>query len=86
MKIDQRHNPEIGRKLLAHELKTKTVVVLYRPSGPHVTAWVRGMSSRLVHFYMGVSNVHLLLTPQNDGTLADDTGKEVEVYEYLGKI
>jgi len=80
---------EIGRKLLAHDLKTETVVWLKRPNGSHIaTMWVATLGPSWVEFIANPGNTtyHLLLQMHKDGTLADDTGGEIEVYEYLGEI
>lgn len=88
-------NPEIGRKLRADELKEGSVVVLLMGERGS-TMRVNKTGQPLIEFY-GVGGtapgpegdppieIYVWLVPRADGTLADDTGQEVEVYEYLGK-
>jgi hypothetical protein len=75
---------EVGRELLAHELKVKTVVVLgVERHDRKATAWVTLVDEEVVVFSMGKTGLIALRHP--DGTLSDDTGP-MHVYEYLGEI
>jgi hypothetical protein len=80
-------HPEIGRELLAGDLVVKTVVVVGREDRLHcITAWVRLVDSEFVAFHAGEANVTLLAARRADGTLMDDTGKRIHVWEYLGEV
>jgi hypothetical protein len=77
----------MGRELLAGELVVKTVVVVGREDRPYCfTAWVRELGEDFVAFYAGEARVVLITFRRKDGTLADDTGKRIRVWEYLGTV
>jgi hypothetical protein len=80
---------EMGRQLRADELKVKAVVVVRRADREiAATLWVQAVNENSVVFLAGATwpRVHFMATRHEDGTLTDDTGKQVLVYEYLGEI
>jgi hypothetical protein len=78
---------EVGRELKANELTERTVVVLGREDRAVVyTAWVSRLGTDYVAFYTGVGNTTFIAYLREDGELADDTGKRILVYEYLGEV
>jgi len=78
---------EVGRELVASELREKTVVVLSRPdSDVAVTAWVSCIDPEFVAFTMGVTRTTFLGKRQLGGIIVDDTGVRVHVFEYLGEV
>jgi hypothetical protein len=80
-------NPELGRELLADELAVKTVVVIALEGlDIYVTSWVREVGEDFVCFYSGVSHTLFIAFRLKDGTLTDDTGKRIHVWEYLGEV
>lgn len=80
-------HPEMGRELLAGELATKTVVVVGREDRPHrITVWVGEVGEDFVAFYAGEIRVALVAFRRDDGTLIDDTGLRIHVWEYLGTV
>jgi hypothetical protein len=82
-------NPEVGRELLAHELKVDKVVWITRQDRHTVvTVWVAAVGPVLVEFVAAAKEpvIHFLAAREADGTLTDDTGKRIHVYEYLGKV
>jgi hypothetical protein len=78
---------EVGRELKASELKPRTVVII-RPPGQNVliTMWVKGIDTKLVVFYSGDLRWGVINFIQPDGSIHDDQGRVVRVYEYLGEI
>ena len=81
-------NPEMGRELLAHELVEKTVVLVGREDRPHyaITAWVQLVDAEIVLFSANEVHMVLITVRRPDGTLVDDTGKRILVWEYLGVV
>ena len=81
-------SPEMGRELLADELVEKTVVVVGREDRPHyaITAWVQLVDAEIVLFSANEIKLTLITVRRPDGTLVDDTGKRILVWEYLGKV
>ena len=78
---------EIGRELKASELKVRTVVVVKPPGNkPYITVWVYEVSPKWVEFRAGELHWHILNFIMEDGTIVDNRGREVHVYEYLGEI
>jgi hypothetical protein len=80
-------NPEMGRELLASELVVKTVVIVGREDRPHCfTVWVWKVDELFVAFRAGeIGNVFIAFR-RDDGTLMDDTGQRIRVWEYLGEV
>lgn len=77
----------IWRELSAAELVVETVVVIRREDhSAAVTAWVSAVGSDFVAFSMGVTRTTFLAHLREDGTLADDTGRRILVWEYLGAV
>ncbi len=77
---------ERGRELKASELRMRTVYVLEKADHPLVTMWHTGGAGAMVEFYSGLQRLHLWLRVAPDGTLVDDSGAQIHVYEYLGEI
>ncbi len=80
---------EIGRQLRADELREMTVVCLRREDRDiTATWWVESINSRAVVFLAGATwpRIHFMAFRQADGTLVDDTGKLMLVFEYLGEV
>jgi hypothetical protein len=78
---------EVGRELKASELNPGTVVIV-APSchpGAMLTVWVKAVDSKLVVFYAGELNLHIINFVQPDGSIQDDHGTVIRVYEYLGQ-
>jgi hypothetical protein len=76
---------EIGRELKANELKPATIVVLAKAGRPSSTMWVSRIGQDYVMFYAGQLRLTLIAHLREDGTLADDSGIQLHVYEYLGE-
>lgn len=78
---------EIGRELKASELTPRTVVVIVTPGrGVMMTMWVLSLSEKLVEFYSGELKWTVLNFIEPDGSIRDDQGRVVHVYEYLGEV
>ena len=77
---------EIGKQLTADDLKVQQIVVIEAPerNGVCMTMWVREVRANLVVFYSGELDWYVINFVSNDGTIIDDQGREVKVYEYLG--
>lgn len=83
----QKSNSEIGRELQPSELVEKTVVLVGREDRPHLTTmWVSRIGKDFVAFHAGETRTTFLTSLQPIGVLTDDTGKRVQVYEYLGVV
>jgi hypothetical protein len=80
-------NPEMGRELLASELVVETVVVVGRADRPHCfTVWVKSLGEDFVAFLAGDINMIFVAFRRDDGTLIDDSGARIHVWEYLGEV
>jgi hypothetical protein len=80
------NHPEIGRELLAGELRRGMIVWLQKEGRSAIaTMWVTGISAETVEFYAGVTNIHFLARRLPDGHIYDDTGNPMAIYLYLGK-
>jgi hypothetical protein len=81
---------EIGRPLRADELKPETLVWTNPEHRPDVFAslWVEKVSDAMVWLYAGASvpPMHLGLFRQPDGSLKDDGGRTIRIFEYLGEV
>lgn len=78
---------EIGRELKASELKPRTVAVIAPPGKDMmVTMWVRTVDTEIVTFYAGELSWTVVNFVQPDGSIHDDLGRVVRVYEYLGEV
>jgi hypothetical protein len=77
---------EIGRELTVAELKPHQVVVIAPPGrNVTITMWVRAIDQNTVIFYSGVMQ-WTVINFIKDGKIVDDSGRQVHVFEYLGKI
>lgn len=80
-------NSEQGRELKASELKVRTVVLVKPPEkAVMITLWVVAVTEKLVEFRAGEINWHILNFVALDGTIVDDCGRQVHVFEYLGAV
>jgi hypothetical protein len=80
-------NPEMGRELLASELVIETVVVVGREDRPHCfTVWVWWFDDDFIAFKLREIDCVLIVYARDDGTLVDDTGSRIHVWEYLGEV
>lgn len=77
---------EIGRELRVDELKPKMIVVLVKAGRPAITIWVANIGQDFVAFYAGEIKTTLIAYLREDGTLADDSGIQLRVFEYLGEV
>lgn len=80
---------EVGRELRAYDLQPRTIVVTnpeHRP-GMFLTMWVTDITDSMVWLLAAASEpaIHLGLFRQADGTLKDDAGRAIRIFEYLGK-
>jgi predicted nucleotidyltransferase len=79
-------NSEIGRELTVTDLKVERVVVISPPSiNLMLTMWVEDIDETTVTFFSGVMNWRVINFVK-DGTLVDDRGRLVRVFEYLGEV
>ena len=76
---------EVGRELAVNKLEPKTIVVLRAANRPAVTMWVAVVGMDFVAFYAGVTKTTFIAQLREDGSLADDAGRVIKVYEYLGE-
>lgn len=78
------NHPEIGRELLAADLRRGMIVWLQK--GPTlVTLWVMEAASRWVRFYAGETRTIFDARVLPNGRITDDAGSELTVYLYMGK-
>jgi hypothetical protein len=79
---------EIGRELLASDLKPREVVVTVPSWVPHValTLWVWEVSGTEVLFYSGTHKVRPRAFRTDQDTLVDGRGRLIRVFEYLGEL
>ncbi len=84
------NHPQIGRELLAHELIPDTVVWVTREDRKSFASlWVEMVTPEYVSVLAAFDptrEVHLLLRRNPDGTMCDDTGKRIYLFQYLGDI
>lgn len=77
---------EVGRELNAKELTPKKIVVIQPPGrNQFLTMWVDLVTPELVSFYAGVMKWTVINFVRPDGTICDDQGRQVHVFEYLGE-
>lgn len=76
---------EVGRELRIDELKPRMIVVMCKEGRPCITIWVLRVGMDYATFYAGEINLVLIARLREDGTLADDSGLRVRVFEYLGE-
>jgi hypothetical protein len=80
---------EVGREFTAYELMLLCgfVVIVTREDRPYAyTAWVTQVTPKFVVFRAGEIQTYFMAMRHEDGTLTDDTGRRIRVYEYLGEI
>ena len=80
---------EIGRELMATELREQTIVVILPPGHAEqlwFTMWVEKVGDEFVWFYSALLRWHVILKRQADGTLIDERRRVTRVFEYLGEI
>jgi hypothetical protein len=79
---------EIGRELKTGDLMPEMVIWTNPEHRPDVFAslWVAEVSASMVWLYAGASNppISLGLFRQPDGTVKDDGGRTIRLFEYLG--
>lgn len=87
MAIEPGEDWEVGRELSADELEPMQVVVIQLPNrNLDVTVWVKHVEDTLVVFYAGEINLHFLGFRLLDGSMVDDRGRLLHVFEYLGEV
>jgi len=85
-------HPEIGRELKVSELQPPVVVILWKANRPttYATLWVRRITPEFVHFggNDGLTEYHFLAerTGPDREQITDDSGTEMKMFEYLGKV
>lgn len=77
---------EVGRELKVADLKPEAIVVIAPPGRDDllITMWVAEVRDNLVVFRSGELNWHVINLVLGDGTIVDDQGRPVRVFEYLG--
>ena len=82
----QTQQAEIGRELTIAELTSRRVVVIAAPGRDiTITMWVMAVDEKRVVFHSGVLNWSVINFIK-DGKIVDDRGRQVRVFEYLGKV
>ena len=80
---------EIGRELLASDLKPKTIVVVKPPDRldreVYMTFWVTQVTDDFVVFHSAVKHWSVINFRGPNDTVIDDQGRQVHVFEYLGE-
>ena len=76
---------EIGRELQPNELLRQTIVVLRKDGGPGITMWVAFVGQSLCAFYSGRLQCLVIAAIAEDGSIRDDKGQRIRVFEYLGE-
>lgn len=77
---------EVGRELRVSDLRERMIVILSRPdSDVAVTVWVKSLGEGMVAFYAGVTRALFVAAVSADGTITDNTGRQVMMFEYLGE-
>jgi hypothetical protein len=79
---------EIGRELKVEDLKPPQVIVIAPPGGGNlrVTMWVTEVTPDLVFCESGELNWTAISFRKPDGTMVDDRGRTVRMFEYLGQV
>jgi hypothetical protein len=80
---------EIGPRLKIEDLRERTVVVVTRADRPSfATMWVERVFDEYVMFQSGLTEtkIHFLARRLPGGKMVDDTGAEVQAFQYLGKV
>ena len=80
------NHPEIGRELLAGELRERQIVWLQK-EGRGVTAslWAMRITPGYIEFFAGQTKTYFLARRLPDGHITDDSGAAMAIYEYLGE-
>jgi hypothetical protein len=78
---------EIGRELKANELKLKMIVIVVGEHKPNVlvSMWVAAVGPDSVTFFAGEIKTYFIASIREDGSLADDVGRVIHCFEYLGE-
>jgi hypothetical protein len=85
--ITEGHDQEVGRELKAEELRPKTVVVIKPPRrNVYLSMWVAAIDAETVLFHSGEMNWTVINFRQPDGSIVDDKGGIVRMFEYMGKV
>jgi hypothetical protein len=83
------NHPEIGRALLASDLKPKTVVWVQKEGNNTVASmWVVKVTPDWVKFTSGELRIDLMIRrygPDHE-LLTDSSGHPIQTYEYLGEV
>jgi hypothetical protein len=78
-------HPEIGRELLAHELRKRQIVWVTKQNRPAImTMWVVEINESFVHLWSGDFGIELVLRRLPGGGVTDDSGLPMKLFEYLG--
>jgi hypothetical protein len=83
------NHPEIGRALLASDLKPETVVWAQKEGSDLVASvWVVSVTPEWVKFRAGDLHIDLMIRRYGPGNelLTDNTGLPIQTYEYLGEV
>jgi len=74
---------ECGKELLAHELIDKSVVIVGVDNRPQMfTMWVSSITPTTVKFWADEIHFGLLVFRRPDGTLQEESGRQVHVFEW----
>jgi hypothetical protein len=76
---------EVGRELQLDELHRTSIIVLQKEGQSFgITMWVALVGQDFVAFYSGSLNITFIGHIREDGTLGDDKGGRIRVFEYIG--
>ena len=77
---------EVGRELQLDELNRASIIVLQKDGQNYgITMWVALVGQDFVAFYSGSLNVTFIGHIREDGTLGDEKGERIRVFEYIGE-
>jgi hypothetical protein len=89
MMIERCRSDEIGRELLASDLKERQIVWIKPPDaqnrGLMFTFWVTRVAPDNITFFSGVKRMYVVNFRGPNDTVIDDRGRQVRVFEYLGE-
>ncbi len=79
---------EIGRELTVDELRPPQVVVIAPPGHGdlRITMWVRTVTDKHVVCFSGELNWAVMSFRKPDGSMVDDQGRTVRIFEYRGEV
>jgi hypothetical protein len=78
---------EIGRELNVRELTADTVVFVLPPScSAYVSLWIKHVGETTIAFHSAVLKMTIINLILPDGRIVDFRGRQVRVFEYLGKV